>query len=138
LPVLNKYASLAPGAKVEIKPHSLVWHYRSATPYYAHKYSIIIKRALKPIVTKSGLEIMQGNKVLEIKNPNINKGFAAIEWLTRPYDFILAIGDDVTDEELFTRLPMSAYSIKVGRGLTKAIYRVGSYKDVLALLKKMA
>lgn len=136
-PVLDKYAALTPGAKVEVKPHSLVWHYRAASPYYAQKYAVIIKRVLRPVLSKYGLEIMQGNKVLEIKNPNISKGIAIQPWLKRNYDFIVAIGDDNTDEDLFGALPAAAYSIKVGRGRTLARYRLPSYKGALGLLRKL-
>jgi trehalose 6-phosphate synthase/phosphatase len=138
LPVLQKYADLTPGAKVEVKPHSLVWHYRAASNYYAQKYSVIIKRSLKPILKKEGLELLQGNKVLEIKNPKVSKGVAAKNWLNNDYDFIMAIGDDNTDEELFSELPLSTYSIKVGRGLSLAKYRLHSYKDVTELLRRLS
>ena len=136
-PVLRKYADLTPGALVEVKPHSLVWHYRSASPFYAQKYAVILKRVLKPTLKTYGLELLQGNKVLEIKNPRVNKGAAVKYWLRRGHDFVLAIGDDVTDEDLFRILPDWAYSIKVGRGRTIAHHRLASAKDVIALLKQL-
>lgn len=133
-PVLEKYSALTPRSRVEEKSHSLVWHYRSSPPYYAQKYLVIIRRALTPILKNFGLEILKGNKVLEIKNPNVTKGKAAQFWLDRSYDFVLGIGDDATDEELFLVLPETAYSIKVGRGRTAARYRVTSHQDVLRIL----
>lgn len=136
LPVLEKYAALAPGAEVEVKPHSLVWHYRAASPYYAQKYAVTIKRVLKPVLKKYGLELLQGNKVLEIKNPKVSKGAAAERWLKRRHGFVLAIGDDTTDEDLFKALPLEAHSIKVGRGFTHAQYRLPSSKETVSLLKK--
>jgi trehalose 6-phosphate synthase/phosphatase len=136
-PVLEKYAALTPGAHVEVKPHSLVWHYRGASPYYAQKYAVTVKRVLKPLLKRFGLDLMQGNKVLEVKNPLVTKGAAAQRWLEQKYDFILAFGDDATDEELFAALPDTAYSIKVGRGRTHAKYRLGSHRDTLALLRKL-
>jgi trehalose 6-phosphate synthase/phosphatase len=138
LPVLEKYAALAPGAKVEVKPHSLVWHYRTVPPYYAQKYAIIIKRVLRPTLKKYGLELVQGNKVLEIKNPFVTKGMAVQDWLERDYPFILAVGDDITDEDIFAVLPLTAYSIKVGRGRTLARYRLPSSKQIIRLLRKLS
>ncbi len=138
LPTLEKYAALAPGAKVEIKPHSLVWHYRAASDYSAQKYAVIIKRSLKPILKKRGLELVQGNKILEIKNPRISKGAIAERWISQKHDFILSVGDDVTDEDLFNQLPPEANSIKVGRGLTQARYRLASYRQVLSLLRRLS
>jgi trehalose 6-phosphate synthase/phosphatase len=137
LPTLEKYARLTPGAMVEIKPNSLVWHYREASSYYAQKYTVILKRALKPILKKYGLVLVQGNKILEIKNPFITKGTAIKRWIANPHDFILAIGDDTTDEDLFRVLPDNAYSIKVGKGLTAAQYRVPTTKHVVRLLKRL-
>jgi trehalose 6-phosphate synthase/phosphatase len=140
-PILEKYTALTPGSKIEVKPHSLVWHYRAASPYYAGKNAVIIKRLLKPQLKTYGLELMQGNKALEVKNSRVGKGLAAHSWLKQDYGFILSVGDDATDEDLFAVLPISdeaqnVYGIKVGRGRTKAGYRLASYKDVLALLKK--
>jgi trehalose 6-phosphate synthase/phosphatase len=136
-PVLEKYAAQTPGARVEEKAHSLVWHYRSSPAYYAQKSTVIIKRVLKPVLKTYGLQILKGNKVLEIKNPDISKGKAAQIWLARHYDCVIAIGDDVTDEEMFSMLPDTANTIKVGRGRTIARYRVTDYKRVIALLQRL-
>lgn len=138
LPILQQYADETPAARVENKPHSLVWHYRNASPYYAQKNIVIIKRLVKPALRTYGLQLSQGNKILEIKDPRLNKGWVATQWLNKKYDFILAIGDDFTDEELFRALPASAHSIKVGRGSTQARYRVTNYKDIRRLLKKLS
>ncbi len=81
---------------------------------------------------------MQGNKVLEIKNPRVGKGKAAQTWLNGGYDFMFSVGDDVTDEELFEALPEFAYSVKVGRGITNAHYRLAKTSDVIAVLQKLA
>ncbi len=137
LPVLEKYAAKTPKARVEIKPHSLVWHYRGSPPYYAEKYAVTIKKVLKPILKTYGLELLQGNKVLEIKNPRVNKGAAAQRWLKRHYDFKLSLGDDMTDEELFTAMPEDAYTIKVGRGRTAARFRLASSAETIKLLKSL-
>jgi trehalose 6-phosphate synthase/phosphatase len=137
MPVLEKYATQAPGAHVEEKAHSLVWHYRDTPPYYAQKYAVIIRSTLRPFLQKYGLEIMKGNKVLEIKNPAFSKGNAARRWLDADYDFVLGAGDDTTDEELFKAMPATSYSIKVGHGRTAAHYRVASPQDVMRLLRKL-
>lgn len=136
LPVLQKHADLTPGAFVEEKDSSLVWHYRKSPPYYAQKNVVVLKSALKPILKTYGLKLFSGNKILEIKSPAANKGLALGNWLTGHHDFVLAIGDDYTDEDMFNALPIDAYSIKVGRGRTNAKYRLKSVDDVLSLLKR--
>lgn len=61
---------------------------------------------------------------------------AARSWLLNgDYDFILAVGDDWTDEDLFRALPEEAYSIRVGIGHPYARFNLYNYRDVGELLK---
>lgn len=136
-PALEKYAAKTPGAFVEEKECSLVWHFRKAQPYYAQKNIVILKRALKPFLKPYGLGLFMGNGILEIKLLSTNKGEAATKWLKPKPDFILAIGDDYTDEDMFASLPGHAYTVKVGRGRTVARYRLTNIQEVLHLLKKL-
>lgn len=142
-PILEKYAANTPGARVEVKNFSLVWHYRNASPYYAQKHLVILRRILRPLVKAYNLGLYNGDKILEIKPLDINKGTAVTELLgliskDEAPDFILCIGDDYTDEDMFAALPLSAYTIKVGRGLSDARYRVRSADQVYNLLKRLA
>jgi trehalose 6-phosphate synthase/phosphatase len=136
-PILELYASKTPKAEVEEKGHSLVWHYRQSPPYYAQKYAVIIKRTLRPLIHKYRLEIFNGNKILEIKDPQLNKGNAIRQWLAKDHGFILAIGDDYTDEDMFRILPSNSFGIKVGSGRTLASLRVNSFDDVRDLLNRL-
>lgn len=138
LPILEHYTTLAPGTEVEQKPHSLVWHYRGVSPYHAQKYGVIIKRVLKPIMQKYGIALFQGNKILEIKDPRINKGPAIKPWLEKKHDFVFILGDDFTDEDMFKVAPESAYSIKVGAGRTFARFRLPDISDAREILDALA
>ena len=55
----------------------------------------------------------------------------------REFDFLLAAGDDVTDENLFDTLPDSVYSIKIGSGSSAAKYNLNSFRSMRSLLKKL-
>ena len=135
LPILERYAAAAPGAFVEEKEYSLVWHYRAAAPFYAHKNIAILKQILRPQLKRHGLVMSMGNKILEIRDPAVTKGKAAKKLLDKPYDFIMSIGDDYTDEEMFHALPKRAFTIKVGAGKTKARYRLKSVAQVRDFLQ---
>jgi trehalose 6-phosphate synthase/phosphatase len=137
LPILELYAARTPGAHVEQKSTALVWHYRQAKPYYAQKHLVILKRLLKPLATSLNLHVRQGKMILEVKAADINKGQVASQWVADQPDFVLAIGDDYTDEDMFAAVP-DAYTIKVGSGETAARYRLKDSADVMALLKKLA
>jgi trehalose 6-phosphate synthase/phosphatase len=77
---------------------------------------------------------MDGDKVLEIKYSGINKGRAAAYKLgDNDFDFILAVGDDWTDEFTFEAMPEEAFTIKVGTKTTKASF----YIDSVDLVRKM-
>ncbi len=135
-PILELYADRTPGAFVEEKEHSLVWHYRKADPVLGSLRAMELKDDLLHLTSNLNVAVMEGNKVIEIKNATINKGRAALTWLTKkPWDFVLALGDDRTDEDLFDVLPAEAYSIKVGLSPSKARFNLISQRDVLPLLK---
>jgi len=131
------YAELTPGALIEQKEWSIAWHYRAASPYYSQKHLVALRRLVKPLLKQYHLSIEEGHKVFEVRPSAINKGRIAQEWLIHDHDFILAAGDDVTDEDMFAALPPSAYAIKVGRGKTLAGLRIKGVTDILHLLGKL-
>jgi trehalose 6-phosphate synthase/phosphatase len=91
------------------------------------------------LVSNLNLEILEGNKVIEIKNRGVNKGRAALKLLhAQPAEKIIAIGDDWTDEFLFSELPVDAITVKVGMAHTLAGYKVENFKEVRDLLQKLA
>jgi len=116
-PVLEVYVDRTPGAYVEDKGSSLVWHYRRAEPELGSLRAKELMENLESYLANTPLHVMQGNKVVEIKQSNINKGRAALRLLQADpaYDFVMAVGDDVTDEDVFESLPEEAWTIKVGR-----------------------
>jgi trehalose 6-phosphate synthase/phosphatase len=48
------------------------------------------------------------------------------------------MGDDYTDEDMFEALPRQAYSVRVGRGMTKARFSLATTADSRALLRELA
>ena len=138
-PVIEFYVDRTPGSFLEEKNYSLVWHFRKCDPDLGNIRAIELKDELTSLIANNNLEILEGNKVIEVKNSGINKGRAASQKISRDdYEFILGIGDDWTDEYLFEELPGSAYTIKVGMLNTKAKYNVDTFNDVRNLLKKLA
>ena len=124
-----------PGSFIEEKDFSLVWHYRKVDPAFASARAMELKDALLHLTANLNLGVLEGNRVIEIKNVGINKGQVALRWIPRKdWDFILAVGDDWTDEDMFHVLPDSAYSIKVGSFPSRARFNVNSIKDVRSLL----
>ncbi|MDF7815779.1 bifunctional alpha,alpha-trehalose-phosphate synthase (UDP-forming)/trehalose-phosphatase [Hymenobacter sp. YC55] len=136
LPILDQYVSRTPGAFVEEKSHSLVWHYRRADPGLADVRTRDLLSHLSFMTSNTDLQVLEGNKILEVKHVAINKGSAAAQWLGAEHPgFVLALGDDRTDEDTFGAMPPEAYTIKVGpmpRSLAR--FAVTDVTDVRKLL----
>lgn len=137
-PILELYVDRTPGTFIEEKDFSIVWHYRKADPELSSIRARELREALLHLTMNLDLEVLEGDKVIEVKNAGINKGRAALRWISKKkWDFILAIGDDWTDEDVFAVLPESAYSIKVGLRSSKARFNLESVDEIRKLLKEL-
>ena len=126
------------GSLIEEKDYSLAWHYRKANPRISERHIREIANDLLNLTANSNLKVLEGSKVIEVKNANLNKGLTAQQWLSREnWDFILAIGDDVTDEDLFKTLPGNAWSIKVRSGVSAAKFSLDAPDEVRTLLREL-
>lgn len=135
-PVLESFVDRTPGSFIEEKNYSLAWHYRATDPDFGQKRATELGTVLTSLIANDDLSVLQGNKVVEIKSSNVNKGRAAMRMLARSdYDFIFAIGDDWTDEFMFQELPEDAITVKVGRVKSHARYFVDGIGNVRELLK---
>jgi len=93
---------------------------------------------LQYLTANLDLQVLEGNKVVEIKNAGVNKGKAALNWINKKnWDFILAVGDDHTDEHTFKVIPPDQYAIKVGLAQTEANYNLLGVNEVRELLKRL-
>jgi trehalose 6-phosphate synthase/phosphatase len=134
-PIIDSYIDRTPGSLIEEKSHSLVWHYRKADIELGLLRALELKTDLSNLILNQDLEILEGSKVIEIKEAGINKGAAANNYThQKKYDFILAMGDDWTDEYLFKALPKETFTIKVGTDRSEATYFVDNYNEVRNLL----
>ena len=128
-----------PGSFIEEKDYTLAWHYRRVDNELGANRVREIRDELIYLTANHNLQVLEGNKVVEIRNAGINKGKAASLWLYRqPWDFVMAIGDDHTDEDTFEAVPESAYTVKVGLSRTQAQFKVRSVNEAQALLKALA
>lgn len=134
--IMTKFANITAGASVEEKTYSLAWHYRKAQQGLGQLRSQELIDALRYLIPHHGLQLLQGDKVIEVKNGEVNKGMAALE-IVNDYkpDFIFAIGDDVTDEDMFIELPSGAFTVKVGNKKSEAQFYVEKQEDAVDLVR---
>ncbi len=136
--ILELYVDRTPGSFIEEKEYSIAWHYRKASIELGEIRAKELKEILMNLVATYNLEVIEGDKVIEVRNAGISKGRAILNWLgKKKWDFILAIGDDWTDEEMFASLPKSAYTIRVGIVPSRAKFNISSPYDVRRLLKDL-
>lgn len=138
-PTLELFTQRSPGSFVEEKRYTLAWHYRNVDTDLGFGRSRELLDSLYHLVRNVQLQVIDGNKVIEVRIAGIDKGVAARKVIQeKPYDFILAFGDDKTDEDMFKALENKAATIKVGSGHTFAQYTISSQQEVLQFLNTLA
>lgn len=137
--IMTKYSNNTPGAFFEEKTYSLAWHYRRAQTGLGTLRAQELTESLRYLIPYHGLQLIMGDKVIEVKNSELNKGKAARDILNhyKP-DFTFVIGDDVTDEDMFEELSNDALTIKVGNNKSAAKYYVDSQIDAVKLIEYFA
>lgn len=134
-PILELYADRLPGAHVEEKDFSLAWHYRLADPEQARQLAAELTDHIQDFTANINIQVMQGKKVVEVRTAGVNKGTAALHWLgAQSYDFVLCMGDDWTDEDMFAVVPDHAITLRVGMTNTRARYNLRDTHEALRFL----
>lgn len=138
--LMDKYVKMIPGSFLEEKQFSLAWHYRAIENIDEEATRLSFSKEAMLLNRHDDFDILQGNKVIEVKSVLSNKGKFVSRFLkTNDFDFVLAIGDDVTDEDMFNALQEKHhYTIKVGMGPTSARYNVVGVNNVIALLEDLS
>ena len=136
-PLLELFVTRCVGSFTEEKQNTLAWHYRNTHPGLGFMRSRELLNSLLQLTTNTPLQVIDGNKVLEIRLVGIDKGATAKKIIDHfNPDFTLCIGDDTTDEDMFKVLREKAYTIKIGSGNTAAGYTLLTQQDVYPLLTR--
>jgi trehalose 6-phosphate synthase/phosphatase len=136
--IMELYIDRTPGSFIEEKEYSLVWHYRKVETGLGELRARELVNHLNFLATNSNLQVLNGQMAVEIKAQEVSKGKATNHWLNiYPHDFVLAIGDDWGDEEVFKAMPRNAYTVKIGNDYSIAKYHLDSPAEVRAMLDKL-
>jgi trehalose 6-phosphate synthase/phosphatase len=135
--ILDEATAATPGALVEPKTASVAWHWRMAEPELGAGRADELWQRLERSMQGEPLELIRGEKVIEVRPRGVNKGNVVRRvldaWQGAP-PTIAAMGDDGTDEDLFRALPEEAIAISVGFRPSIARYRVARPRAARALL----
>lgn len=136
LSLLQQWVDRIPGSFIEEKEFSLAWHYRLVDTVAAQASIKEILYEVTEFANSTDVVVIHGDKVIEVKNAGADKGTAAQLWLQKKnYDFSFAVGDDITDEDMFSVMPESAFTIKIGDGYSHAKHRLKGISDLEKLLQ---
>lgn len=136
LRIIQGITENTPGSFIEKKETAVVWHYRNCDKWLADvRVAQLINKLIYPC-TRRHLQLMKGNKIVEVKPSEYTKGTAIKNYFEcLNYDFILAAGDDTTDEDMFDALPDNAITIKIGNPSDKSRYTLEKSDSFVRLLK---
>jgi trehalose 6-phosphate synthase/phosphatase len=136
---LENIVERTPGSFIEEKEFSIAWHYRQIDKDLGEKRLREFRDVLLYLTANTELHVLEGNKVVEVKHAGVTKGKATLNWLQMDdWDFILAIGDDKTDEDMFRVLPPEAFSVKIGMENSEAKYHLVNTLDVRDFLTQLS
>lgn len=140
LPMLNQFTLECEGSFIEEKRFSIAWHYRNVNTMGGYIFSRELIREVRNKIHSRDLKLIDGNKAVEIMISETGKGKITEDLIKQSnHDYILSIGDDVTDEDMFEALKENedAITIKVGYGKTSAKYRLDDVSSVISLLEQL-
>jgi trehalose 6-phosphate synthase/phosphatase len=134
--MLTGIACEVPGSFVEEKTASVAWHYRRAAPEAARFGLQLALSRLAVAASAYPIELLNGAMVLEVRAKGINKGLVVHEVLAGAnVAGVLSVGDDTTDQDLFSASPPHALTVAVGDRPLEALHRVPSYREVRSILR---
>jgi trehalose 6-phosphate synthase/phosphatase len=128
-----------PGTRLETKRCALAWHYRMSELDYGVWRARELLSTLEEDLANQPVEVIAGQQVIEVRAAGVNKGRYVLDVVSEagPHDFILCIGDDRTDLDMYRVLPEGAVSVHVDGGAEEAQYTLASPARVRAFLHRL-
>ncbi|KAK7389044.1 hypothetical protein VNO78_23876 [Psophocarpus tetragonolobus] len=154
-PVMRLYTEATDGSYIETKESALVWHYYDADPDFGSWQAKQLLDHLDNLSANEPVTVKQGKHIIEVMSQGITKGLVVEDILSKMTkngkspDFILCIGDDRSDEDMFDSLLNKVYTgasspaqeifaCTVGQKPSKARYYLDDTEDVMRLLQALA
>lgn len=138
--VMEMFVRRCANTLIEEKDYSMVWHYRNANIGQGKLRAYELVSELNEYIRNRHLQVLMGNKIVEVRQSGINKGVFIEKIIEKnDYDFIFAVGDDRTDEDMFKALKNkeNAFTIKVGPEASYAQYNLHTPQMVVSILEGM-
>jgi len=153
--ILEGFTEKTEGSYITKKETIISWMYKDCDIYFGHIQANEINTHLQNIFENCKLDIVNGKGYVEIKPRNVNKGYFVSHILKKeflestPPDFIMTIGDDTSDEEMFKYLNSVQHHISsfkentkifpctIGRKPSSAQYYLNEVHEVIEYLESL-
>lgn len=154
LPIFDEFLRSTPGTDIEMCENSITWLYKNVDNelglWQARHLENRLNDRLDEIEAEN-IEIISSKQIVKARRTGCGKG-EAVEYLLSKlgdsgnnpvFDFVLCIGDDSTDEEMFgkikkSRLSISSSTYMVGNSPGGADFFIPSVEGVLSFLEKIS
>ncbi|KAA3478502.1 putative alpha,alpha-trehalose-phosphate synthase [UDP-forming] 7 [Gossypium australe] len=154
-PVMRLYTEATDGSSIETKESALVWHHRDADPSFGSSQAKEMLDHLESVLANEPVTVKSGQFIIDVKPQGVSKGVVAEKVFTtmaesgKQADFVLCIGDDRSDEEMFEIISSaissgilssntSVFACTVGQKPSKAKYYLDDPAEVINMLEALA
>ncbi|KGN49325.1 probable alpha,alpha-trehalose-phosphate synthase [UDP-forming] 7 [Cucumis sativus] len=154
-PVMKLYTEATDGSSIETKESGLVWHHQDADPDFGCSQAKELLDHLESVLANEPVAVKSGQFIVEVKPQGVSKGLVAEKIFTsmaeagRRADFVLCIGDDRSDEDMFEIIGNAVssgslssntlvFACTVGQKPSKAKYYLDDTTEVINMLEALA
>ena len=156
--VMEIFAQRTHGTYIEQKGNALIWQFSEADPEFGMMQSKELVEHLRLILASYQVEIIRGGGVadgyIEVRPAGASKGLflehcvSIMKSSGSPADFVMAVGDDISDEPMFARIaqsirmkdlkPDTSFAVTVGKKPTAAAAFLDDPAALLELLSTLS
>lgn len=162
-PVMKTYTETTDGSTIEDKETAIVWCYEDADPDFGSCQAKELHDHLESVLANEPVSVKAGPNLVEVKPQGVSKGLVAKRILSTTQeqrgdddddlpDFVLCVGDDRSDEDMFEVIAAAAaargvsslqaeaevFACTVGRKPSKAKYYLDDPADIVRLVQGLA
>ncbi|KAF5183889.1 Alpha,alpha-trehalose-phosphate synthase [UDP-forming] [Thalictrum thalictroides] len=154
-PVMKLYTESTDGSYIETKESALVWHHQDADPGFGSSQAKEMLDHLESVLANEPVAVKRGQFIVEVKPQGVSKGLVAEKIFTsmaesgKRADFVLCIGDDRSDEDMFEIIGnalnrgilssnTAVFACTVGQKPSKAKYYLDDTTEVITMLEALA
>lgn len=154
-PVMNLYTEATDGSYIETKETALVWHHRDADQGFGSSQAKEMLDHLESVLSNEAVSVKSGQFIVEVKPQGVSKGLVAEKIIgsmkekSQQADFVLCIGDDRSDEDMFENIAdvmkrgiaapkTPLFACTVGQKPSKAKFYLDDTYEVVSMLSALA